>query len=248
MLFAAFLALSAPPSTPEGLAQCVEPLVPDAGRLAAPGSHFRYEVEMLGFDLGTVTIEVARRGTFGGRPVTEYRASLRGEPLVKRLLGVDGELRSLVPDDGFTPLQSSLRYSFRDERYHELQSHSEDGRVSAKRTRNGKTKLYERDFGAPVLDMLSAFNLMQRLPAAAAGCAVLYTDGRAYTIWLEPKGTEAVEAGGRKIKAERYLARYGSDKGPPVIQELDLWLSPGQHVIIRAESHAKLAPVFALAG
>lgn len=238
-------ATAAPPATPPGLPRCTTPLIPTRAATAGVGEQLEYDVELLGLDLGRVTIETSRRGTFNGQPVTEYRAWVEGEQVARRLLGVDGQLAALVPDGSFTPVQSLMRYSYRSERYSELQTYAADGSITATRTRNGKSKTFSRSFGAPVLDMLTAFNLMRRLPDGAEGCAVMFTDGRAYTVWLEHVAMDTVELDGREVPATRYRARYGSDKEKRIYL-LDLWLSPEHHVLYRAESHAKLAPVFSL--
>ena len=238
-----------PPKTPAGLSRCHAPLAPSRLAVGRRGELFQYRIEMLGIGLGTVNVTTARRGLHRGAPVTEYRAWVEPASMISGILHLEGRVASLVPDGSFTPVSTLLEYRFRSKRYRESQSFSRDGSVVVERRKNGKDKTYRRDFDGPVLDFLSAFNMVRRLPTEPNGCVVFYNDGRAYTAWIEKVGSEQIKVAGKKRSADRYRVRYASEKSKKKIEEMKFWLSPGEErFIYRAEASAGVAPKIELTG
>lgn len=242
-------AQSRAPKTPHGLPRCEKPLTPvdDLPRLT--GERLRYHVEVIGLPLGTVDFEVARRGRFRGQPVTEYRGRVDPDPLVEAMVTIEGSAAALVPESSFSPVQSLTRYRLRKDQVSELQTYDAAGRtVVSKRSRNGSEKLEQRQFHAPVQDLVTGFYLLRRLPRDTAGCTVVYANHKAYTIWVTPEGRERVDTPKGERVADRYRVRYGSDR-TKMIREARVWISTGpERIPYLGEALNPFHPVLRLQG
>ncbi len=237
----------APPKTPKGLPACVAPLWPTQAPPRHEGERFDYAVQVIGLSLGQVHIETSKRGTYAGQPVTEYRGWVDPDAAVSALTTMDGRAFALVPDQGFTPVRSLLRYSFRGDRVEELQVHSKGGiQVLISQQKNGERDVEERQFATPVHDYLSGFLLLRSLPPGAQGCAVMLGNQKAYTLWIEPQGQEVMPTPNGTALLDRFVVHYGSDKNKSV-RDMMVWLTPGpERIPVRAQGLNKYAPVVTL--
>lgn len=240
---------SLPPATPEGLPACSAPLLPDAGGVRWSAERFEYAVKVIGVPLGAVHIETTRRGRYEGQAVTEFRGWIDPDPAVSAMTTLEGKALALVPDQGFTPLKSMLRYRFRGDVVREEQTHANAGHdVVLEKDRNGERTRAHRQFPSPVHDFLSGFMLLRRLPKDAQGCAVLLGNDKAYTIWVEPQGAEVLDTAKGRMSFDRYLMKYGSDK-TATVRDVVVWISSGpERVPYQAKGLTKYSPVIVLTG
>jgi hypothetical protein len=179
----------------------------------APGETIRYAVDVDGLSVGTIDFKIERRGLFDGRAVTEYRSLFKIDGLVATFVPVEGQAASIVPEIGFWPARAMSRFKMSENQIEENQTYSESGRVlSANRVKDGKAADDRREFPMPATDFVSGFYMLRRLPPGAQGCAILYGNQRAYTVWIKPDGAEKVKTPVGLRDAERYAVSYASDK------------------------------------
>ena len=203
------------PRTPKGMPPCTTPLklVGDMPRRA--GEAMRYLVDIDGMSVGTVDFKVERRGTFEGKAVTEYRSLFKLDALVATFLAVDGRAATVVPDVSYWPTRAMDQYQLDNDHLEEELSFAPDGKtLTIKRVKNGEKKDEKRTFKEPVLDFVTGFFLVRALPKNMDGCAILYGNQRAYTVWIKPDGTEKVKTPVGLKDADRYVVRYASEKSP----------------------------------
>jgi len=185
----AVVAERVPPKPPAGLPACVAPMTVE-GPPVANGEELVYGVDLLGVGVGKVRLTSTE-----GAESTLYRARVEPRRFLAGLFRLEAEVTAAVPQGELHATQSRLRYRFRSDSYVEDQSLQADGSLSSRRTKNGKTKTSSRAFAGPVLDFLSGLGLVRQLDDSARGCALLYNDGRAFTIWIEHVGRDKVEVG-----------------------------------------------------
>jgi len=204
----------APPKTPEGMPQCKAPLAWGTDLPRSPGETIRYVIDVNGLSVGTVDFRIERRGLYEGKPVTEYRSVFKIDQLVGVLMPMDGRAASIVPDTALVPMAAMSKYRVDKTELEENQTFGEDGRsVIAKRKRNGKESVAQREFPMQVRDFVSSFYLLRTLPAGAQGCAIIYGNQRAYTVWLKLEGDDKVKTPVGLRPATRYSVLYASEKG-----------------------------------
>lgn len=240
--------LAQPPKTPTGLARCDNPITP-VDRPARRGEQLQYDVEMLGLPLGKANIVTWQRGNYGGELATEYRAWIEPDSLVSALVALEAQAFAIVPDASYTPTRSLTRYTYRGTRVEETQAWSNGGRkLTSTLDRNGKKKTKRRVFPEPAHDYLTTFLLLRRMPANSSGCAVVYGEQRAYTVWIEARGEERIETVQGERDLHRYHLRYASDRSRK-IREADVWMTRGPDPIpIQARGPGRAAPTVRLSG
>ena len=167
--------------------------------------------------------------------------------MVSALVRVDARISNVVPQAGCTPSASLLRYTFRGDHFSENQSRSPSGmQLVSKHDKNGKLSTDQREFPMPVHDYLSAFFLLRRLPPQARGCTVIYGQRRAYTVWIEPKGSQRLTTPEGRRTFERYELRYTSEKSKE-IRSAELLITAGaDRIPYQFKSDERLAPVVRL--
>jgi hypothetical protein len=203
------------PRTPKGLPQCNAPLKVSADLPRGAGEAIRYLIDVDGISVGTVDFKIERRGSFEGRAATEYRSLFKLDALVAAFLPVDGRAATVVPDSGAVPTRAMDRYLLDRDSFEEELSFAADGRtLTIKRSKNGETKNEKRVFKEPVMDFVTGFYLVRALPKGMDGCAIIYGNQRAYTVWLKPDGKEKVKTPVGLREADRYIVRYASEKSP----------------------------------
>ena len=235
------------PKTPAGLAPCVKPLLPPKGFTRQAGERLTYGLEILGIKLGVARFEIKRRGTFQGKPVTEYGLNVDAVSLANWLIEVDGSAAAIIADGETSPLQAASRYVFRHDREQEFQTYSLQGRrVVSKRNRNGKQTVQRKDFPSPVLDFLTGFYLLRRIPKAEAGCAIVYSGHKTFTLWIHPEATEDLNTRIGLEPSVRYRITYGSDRDR-TIKTVKIWFSDdARRLPLRIEGTTRLQPVATL--
>lgn len=209
------------PRTPHGLAACESPLVAAGAFTPRSGEVITYDVEVMGLDVGTLEFAVGRRGSFKGEPVTEYRSALK----VAALVPLEGNAASLMADTTMKTLQSSQRYRWASMKASEMQTFFSGGtEVASRRMSNDEPSETRRKFATPVQDFLSGFYSLRRLSRDQRGCAIFYSNHKAYTAWISPDGEELVKTPYGKRMADRVKVRYASDEAK-VVREAVLWVS-----------------------
>jgi len=212
------------PATPEGMLPCKTPLKITGSLPRAAGETIRYVVDVDGLSVGTVDFKIERRGTFGGQAVVEYRSTFKLDQLVGVLVPMDGRAASIVPEAALAPVAAMNKYRLDKNEFEENQTFAEDGhKVTSKRSKNGETSSEERLFPFAVRDFISSYYLLRLLPPNVEGCAVIYNNQRAYTIWVRPDGEESVKTPVGMRLASRYRVQYASEKSKKVI-EARMWL------------------------
>jgi hypothetical protein len=245
----ALLEKPVPPKTPKGFARCDNPVIPADELPRGLGEQLEYDVELLGLSLGTASIATWRRGRFGGKPVTEYRAWVEPDPLISAILALEARAYAIVQDGETTPIRSMTKWKFRGERVEENQIRAGNGTaLTSTLQRNGKAKTASRRFPDPVHDFMSGFLLLRRWPERASGCTIVYGEHRAYTVWLEFGGTETLETPRGPRSFDRYEIRYVSDRSKTV-KRVELWMTPGpDRIPFKAEADTDFSPVVRLKG
>lgn len=236
-----------PPKTPAGLPPCVKPLIPPKGFTHKAGERLTYKLEILGIKLGVARFEIKRRGTFQGKPVTEYGINVDAVSLANWLIEVDGSAAALIADGETSPLQAASRYVFRNDREQEFQTYSHQGRrVFSKRNRNGKQTVARKVFSSPVQDFLTGFYLLRELPKAEVGCALIYSGHKTFTLWIQPETTEDLNTHLGLQPSVRYRIAYGSDRDR-TIKTVKIWFSDdARRLPLRIEGSTRLQPVATL--
>lgn len=237
-----------PPKTPRGLPRCEAPITP-VDRPTRRGEQLQYDVELLGLPLGKANIVTWSRGQYAGEAVTEYRAWIEPDSLISAIAALEAQAYALVPDSSHTPVRSLTRYTYRGTRVEESQDRADSGRsLTSTLDRNGKKKTKRRVFPEPAHDYLTTFLLLRRMPANTAGCAVVYGEQRAYTVWITPEGRERVDTGQGERELDRYSLRYGSDRGKKV-RDATVWMTTGAEPIpVQARGAGRAAPTVRLSG
>lgn len=230
----------APPKTPPGLEPCTTPLQPNGELTRSVGETVRYLVDVNGLSVGTVDFRIEKRGTFDGQPVTEYRSLFKIDNLVAAAIPVEGRAATLVPDAGSSPAKAMSRYKLDKNEFEEDLTYAPGGRaVSSHRSKNGRAKDESRAFPGPVLDFVSSFYTLRTLALDTRGCAIIYSNQRAYTVWIEPDGEEDVMTPVGLKPAERYAITFASEKSKkPVSGRLWLGAAPDR-LPYRAELRGK---------
>ncbi len=238
-----------PPKTPPGMARCDNPIIPSATIQHHRGELFEYDLELVGFSLGKATITAWQQGSFQGQSVTEYRAWIEPDSLISAVSAIEAQAFAIFPESSFTPVQSLTRYKYRGTSVEESQQRSEGGKkLQTTVSRNGKQSRRNKEYSIPVHDYLSGFLLLRGLPAQSAGCTVIYGEGRAYTVWITPKGKDRLDTSSGKSNFDRYELRYGSD-GSRTIRTVEIWMTPGPEPIpFQAKGESRASPVVKLTG
>lgn len=206
-------AKSLAPKVPSDLSPCDKPLLPPQDLPRSLGETVRYVVDVNGLSVGTIDFKIERKGQFAGKPVTEYRSLFKIDALVAMLLPVEGRASAFVPDTARAPVVAMNKYKLDQFDIEEKQTFGDGAlKVASKRMKNGESKDDARDFPGPVQDFVSGFYYLRTLPAAASGCAIIYGNQRAYTVWLEADGDEKIMTPVGLKTANRYAIRYAHDK------------------------------------
>ena len=206
------------PKTPAGLAPCAAPLSVPGGLPRKVGETIRYVVDVDGLSVGTVDFKVERRGQFAGVPVTEYRSLFKLDGLVSAFLPVEGRAATLVPEPGHAPKVSMSHYRLDTKDIEEKLAYAPDAHsVAISRTKDGEHKNESRSFPVAMQDFISAFYLMRRLPLQHDGCAIIFSNQRAYTVWLKPDGEEEIKTPVGLRMTHRYTLLYASDRSTKAV-------------------------------
>ena len=214
------------PHTPPELPQCTDPLHITGELPHTAGETIRYLVDVEGLSVGTIDFKIERQGSFQGTDATEYRSLFKLDSLVASFVPVEGRAASLIATGSHVPLTSTNRYKAEKTNYEEDVAWSADGRhVSSSRVRDGgQAKKEERDFNTTALDFVSAYYAMRSFPPDTNGCALLYANQRAYTIWVKHTGQESVKTPTGMKPADKYELRYASEKSPTIFNAT-IWLA-----------------------
>lgn len=229
-----------PPSIPDGMRPCTEPMPLPQALPHRAGEAIRYRVRLGGFELGTIDFRVEHTRVVDGQTVAEYRSRFDLAGLVSTFIAVNGRATSLVAPELGTTLKSLNTYRLARNRYVERKSFSKAGqRVRSRRTRNGKRTEAKRTFREPVRDLLTAFYMLRTLGAGDRGCTVVYDNQRAYTFWVEPEGQERVRTPIGRRPADRYGVIYGSEKSDRPLKG-SVWLGKSElRLPYRAEIYGR---------
>lgn len=216
---------SGPPKTPSDLPQCTKALESHGTLPSTAGETIRYLVDVNGLSVGTIDFKIERNGTYAGQQVTEYRSLFKLDSLVASFVPAEGRAASLVNTTSRVPLTSTNRYKSEKNSFEEDVTYKPDGmHLSSKRLRNSEQKVEERAFPSPAIDFVSAYYLMRSFPADTNGCALLYANQRAYTVWVKHLGTEQVKTPVGTKPADKYELKYAHEKQKQVISAT-IWMA-----------------------
>ena len=209
----ALTASAALPKTPADLPQCTKALDAKGPLPQTAGETIRYLVDVNGLSVGTIDFKIERVGTYAGQLVTEYRSLFKLDSLVASFVPAEGRAASLVDLGSHLPLTSTNRYKSDKNNFEEDVTYASGGKgLSSKRLRNNEKKVDERSFPSPAIDFVSAYYVMRSFPAETNGCALLYANQRAYTVWVKHIGQESVRTPVGSKPADKYELRYASEK------------------------------------
>jgi hypothetical protein len=215
------------PATPPGMPPCTKPLAPVVDLPRAAGETIRYVVDVDGLSVGTIDFRVERNGTLGGRAVTEYRSVFKIDKLVGALIPGEGRAASVVPVGTFWPAQAMIRLTQNKDQIETDSTFGDGGKTArSRKTRNGKPTEESRAFPGPAQDFVTAFYVARSLATNADGCGIIYSNQRAYTIWLKPDGDEQVMTPVGLKPAHRYSMSWASEKSKG-FAEARYWVSTG---------------------
>ncbi len=216
---------SGPPKTPSDLPQCTNALESKGLLPQVAGETIRYLVDVNGLSVGTIDFKIERNGTYAGQKVTEYRSLFKLDSLVASFVPAEGRAASLVNTSSHVPLTSTNRYKSEKSSFEEDVTYKLDGKgLSSKRLRNSEQKVDERTFPSPAIDFVSAYYLMRSFPTNTNGCALLYANQRAYTVWVKHAGTEQVKTPVGSKTADKYELKYASEKQKNAINAT-IWIA-----------------------
>jgi len=216
----------APPKTPEGLPSCTQVIKPSQSMPETIGETLRYLIDVDGLSIGTIDFKIDKKGTYKQIPVIDYKSLFRLDPLVAAVIGIEGRAASLVALLDATPQKAMTRYkrSGKDDISEDIEFTNRGAHAQSVRTKNRETKNETRDFPDTAIDSLTAFYRMRVLPKDMKGCALIYIDQKAYTMWVEAKGEEQIQTPVGLRLTDRYYARYSFDQSK-IIREAWGWLS-----------------------
>lgn len=219
------LAPAAAPKTPSDLPQCTKALEAMWALPQTAGETIRYLVDVNGLSVGTIDFKIERVGNYGGQPVTEYRSLFKLDSLVASFVPAEGRAASLVNLGSHAPVTSTNRYKSEKNSFEEDVTYSSGAKgLSSKRSRNNDQKVDERMFPSPAIDFVSAYYVMRSFPAETNGCALLYANQRAYTVWVKHVGQEQVKTPVGNKPADKYELRYASEKQKAAINAT-IWMA-----------------------
>jgi hypothetical protein len=215
-----------PPRTPPELAQCTEPLKATGTLPQTAGETVRYLIDIDGLSVGTIDFKIERVGSYKDKKdVTEYRSLFKVDSLVGGFVPVEGRAASLVGLSTHAPITATNRFRTDKNKFEEDVTYSDDGQsLTSTRIRNSDTKNDERSFNSPALDFVSAYYFMRSFPADTNGCALLYNNQRAYTVWVKYVGQEQVKTPVGKKTADKYELRYASESSKKIFNAT-MWLA-----------------------
>lgn len=230
------------PTPPKGLQPCNAPY-----ELTNPsdwpiGEKIRYSLWLDGLAVGSVEFRVANAGETSGTRAYEFVSRFKVDELVATVLPVNGEAHSIVEQRSLVPLKMWNDYHLNGKEYHESFTQESPGKLKALRERQGSAQLKtQRMFPGAVLDFVSGFYLLRAGRITAPTCALVFGSHRAFTVSLEPLGTETVETPIGQRPAEKLLLRYGAERSKRT-REAVIWLSESSdrlpyRVEIKGEHH-----------
>ena len=185
---------------------------------------------------------MANTGQTAGTRAYEFVSRFKVDELVATVLPVNGEAHSVVKQSSLVPLRMWNDYHLNGKEYHESFTQKSPGKLKALRERQGSAQLKtERTFPGGVLDFVSGFYLLRAGRVTTPTCALVFGSHRAFTVSLEPLGTETVETPIGQRPAEKLLLRYGAERSKRT-REAIVWLSQSAdrlpyRVEIKGEHH-----------
>lgn len=230
------------PTPPKGLQPCENPFELATAPDWPIGEKIRYSLWLDGLAVGSVEFRVANVGPTSGAEAYEFVSRFKVDELVATVLPVNGTAHSVVEQLSLVPLRMWNDYFLNGKKYHESFVQESRGKLKAVREREGSAKLKtERTFPGPVVDFVSGFYLLRAARMRAPACALVFGSHRAFTVALEPQGTETVETPIGQRPADKIRLRYGAERSKRTREAL-VWLSKSDdrlpyRVEIKGEHH-----------
>lgn len=229
-------ARSAPVQKPKRQAMlpaCTTPVAWQGALPQATDESVRYAVAVDGLSVGTVDFQIARTGTFSGAPAVEYRSLFKLDHLLATMADIQGRAASLVPLDAASPKSAMSHYSVGETTWHEELAFADAGRsMQARRQVTPAGAATRRpdatpDVLQPIVDFVTGFYLVRRLPAQTPACMSLYANQHHYVVWLTPAGTERINTPVGMRPADVFAVQYQRVSGE-TIGAGRIWLSQTQ--------------------
>lgn len=213
------------PTPPKGLEPCQSPYFMSKAPQWPIGEKIRYSLWVDGLAVGSVEFRVANEGLSGANQVYELVSRFKVDELVATVLPVSGEAHSIAEQGSLVPTRMWNNYQLNGKKYHESFEQPRSGSLIALRERQGSAKLRaEREFPGAIFDFVSGFYLLRSGRITSPSCALLFGSHRAFTVSLEPLGTEAVQTPIGQRPAEKLRLRYGAERSRKT-REAILWIS-----------------------
>jgi hypothetical protein len=190
----------------------------------------RYGVAVDGLSVGTVDFQIARTGVYSGKAAVEYRSLFKLDHLLATMADIEGRAASLVWLDAASPHTAMSHYSMGNTTWHEELAFAEQGRQmrAVRRVTPAPKRLAEPEASPPVaqpiVDFVTGFYLLRRLPAKAASCMTVYINQHHYVVWATPQGSERVKTPVGMRPADIFAVRYQRMDGD-TIGSGRIWLS-----------------------
>ena len=243
MAFLAVAAAKSPaPHTPADLPTCHHVFVPQGSLPRQVGEALRYQVSVADVVVGTIDFQIFGRSRHGTAHLTEYRSLFTLDALAAALLPVQGRAAARVSDSAYWPQQMMSRYSVNGVELDETVTLDGTGRVlHIKRQKGGAAQAQVRHNPTAVLDFISAFYALRRLPQKTASCTIIFGNERMYTVWLQPQGLEEVKTPIGMRPALRVEVRFASERAKKTMHGR-LWLGTQDDLLpLRAEIDGNMA-------
>jgi hypothetical protein len=180
------------------------PGVSDHGRrLFAAGEELTYAVYYMGFQGGTVTMDIRNGGTQDGRQVYKLLNRARSQQPVTAFFPVDDRIDSFIDADSFAPLELIFHKHEGNKRTESVVSfHHEDG--TATTTKDGVTET--RPIPPGTQHAFSALYYLRTLPTVTVGSEItlnVHHEQKNYPLHAKVEGVEDITGAWGTKKALR---------------------------------------------
>jgi hypothetical protein len=206
------------------------------------GEALRYQLSVANVVVGTIDFQISGRSRRGEAQITEYRSLFTLDALAAALLPVQGRAAARVPDTALWPQQMMNRYKISGVELDETVTLDATGHIlNIKRKKAGVAQAQVRQLPTAVLDFVTGFYALRRLPQKTSSCALIYGNERLYTVWLQPHGIEEVKTPIGLRPALRLDVRFASERAKKTLHGR-LWLGTQDDLLpLRAEIDGSMA-------
>lgn len=219
------------PSAAPNLPMCTEVVAWQGALPQTPDEQVRYAVAVDGLNVGTVDFQIARTGAFAGVPAVEYRSLFKLDHLLAAMADIEGRAAALVPLNAASPTTAMSHYTMGGASWHEELRFADAGRRMAVRTEvtppqagAARPARPAPKMAQPIVDFVTGFYLVRRLPAHLPACLTVYGNQHHYIVWTTPQGSERIKTPIGVRPADVFEVQYRRTDGD-AIGSGRIWLS-----------------------